>query len=269
MDVKTTIRTEMPKMMEISEIRKEAKGQTSYFFKETFDCKPGQFIMIWLPRVDEKPMAVSYSSKNEFAFTAQKVGPYTTALEKLKKGDKLGIRGPYGSSFSTKKNAVVVAGGVGMSSVSTQIDAQDKATVIYGARSKDHLMYIDRFKKENVLYATDDGSFGHKGFVTDVLREVLEKQKVGVVQTCGPEIMMQKVFELCEEYKVSCEASIERYMSCGFGVCGKCMVDDQIVCLDGPIFESKMLRKLTEFGKFARYRSGRKISLKEYHGGHE
>ena len=117
---------------------------------------------------------------------------------------------------------------------------------------------------------TDDGSFGRKGFTTDILREVLEnkKNKIKIVYTCGPEIMMKKVFEMCRKYKVECEASLERYMACGFGICGKCMVDDKILCVDGPIFNSKQLSQLLEFGNTARLKSGRKVSLKEYHEVH-
>ena len=268
MSQKTHCRTEMPQLLEISNIVKEGKGQFSFFFKKKIDARPGQFLMIWLPEVDEKPMAISYLTKNEFAFTTQTIGPFTTALENLKIGDKLGIRGPYGNNFSIKKNTCIVGGGVGMASVSTLIDASSDPIIINGARSKDHLIYLQRYKNKKMLCTTDDGSFARKGYTTEVLKEVLEKQKVSIVQTCGPEIMMKKVFDLCEQYKVPCEASLERYMSCGFGVCGKCMVDDQIVCVDGPIFSSEKLRVMGEFGNSARLKSGKKVSLKEYHAAH-
>ena len=256
-------------MLEVSEVVQEGKGLTSFFFKHNLDCKPGQFIMVWLHGFDEKPMAVSYLTKNEFAFTSQAIGKFTNALEKIKKGDKLGIRGPYGNSFSIKENACVVAGGVGISSVSTLIDALKNPNIIYGARSKENLIYLKRYKNKNLMITTDDGSFGRKGFTTEVLEEVLSKnKKIKIVQTCGPEIMMKKILDICNKYKVECECSVERYMSCGFGVCGKCMVNDQIVCVDGPIFNSKQLSKMAEFGKFARLKSGRKVSLKEYHEVH-
>src|SRR3989338_11213592 len=129
-------RTEIPTMLEVSDVVKEGKGQSSFFFRQKIECRPGQFIMVWLPGVDEKPMAVSYHNKNEFAFTSQAIGKFTNALEKIKKGDKLGIRGPYGNFFSIKARhgervsrgashvtACVVAGGVGISSVSTLIDS--------------------------------------------------------------------------------------------------------------------------------------------------
>ena len=262
-------RTEIPAMLEVSDVIKEGKGQTSFFFRHNLDCKPGQFVMVWLPGFDEKPMAVSYYNKNEFAFTSQAIGKFTNVLEKIKKGGKLGIRGPYGNSFSIKEKACVVAGGVGMSSVSTLIDALKNPLIIYGARTKEHLIYLKRYKNKSILITTDDGSFGRKGFTTDVLEEVLKKnKKIKIVYTCGPEIMMKKVFDICNRYKIECEASLERMMKCGFGVCGACMVDDRIVCMDGPIFNSKQLNNLSEFGNFSRLKSGRKVTLKEYHSTH-
>jgi len=259
-------RTEIPQMMEITKVVSEGKGQKSFFFKQNIDCKPGQFVMVWLPEVDEKPMAVSYYKKGEFAFTSQIVGGFTKALDSLKKGDKLGIRGPYGNSFSLKGNACAVAGGVGLSSVSTLIDSLKNPLIIYGTRSKEHLIYLRRYKNSNMIVTTDDGSFGRKGFTTDILKEQLEaNKKIRIVYTCGPEIMMKKVFDICNEHKVECEASLERMMKCGYGICGACMCSDKIVCIDGPVFNSQRLSKLEEFGKFARLKSGRKVTLEEYH----
>ncbi|MEK6949546.1 MAG: dihydroorotate dehydrogenase electron transfer subunit [Nanoarchaeota archaeon] len=269
------MRTEIPQMMGISEVVSEGKGQKSFFFKQNIECKPGQFVMVWLPGVDEKPMAISYYKKGEFAFTSQAVGKFTDVLDKLRKGDKLGIRGPYGNSFSIKKNACVVAGGVGLSSVSTLIDTLKNPLVIYGARSKEHLIYLKRYKGKNMFITTDDGSFGRKGFTTGILKEQLESnnknnsnKKINIVYTCGPEIMMKKVFDLCQKYDVECEASLERMMKCGYGVCGACMCSDKIVCMDGPIFNSAQLKKMPDFGNFARLKTGRKVSLKEYHAVH-
>ena len=261
-----TCRTDIPTILEISDVVHETKEQKSFFFRHSLQCKHGQFIMVWIPGLDEKPMAVSYLSKNEFAFTSKSIGRWTFALEKFRKGDKLGIRGPYGNSFSAKENSCVVGGGVGMASVSTLIDVLKNPIIINGARSKEYLIYLKRYKSKNMIAATDDGSYGRKGFTTDVLDEVLtNNKKIKIVYTCGQEIMMKKVFEICQRHKVECEASLERYMACGFGICGKCMINDRIVCVDGPIFNSKQLSKLPEFGNFARLKSGRKVTIQEYH----
>ncbi len=263
-------KTDIPQMLEIGNVVREAKNQKSFFFKKSIDCKPGQFVMVWIPGIDEKPMAVSYWRKDEFAFTSNAIGKWTNYLDKFKKGDKAGIRGPYGTSFSIKQNACVVGGGVGMASVSTLIDSLKNPVIINGARSKEHLIYIKRYKNKNMIVATDDGSYGRKGFTTEVLKEILEnkKNRIKIVYTCGPEIMMKKVFEICQKHKVECEASLERYMACGFGICGKCMINDKICCVDGPIFNSRQLSKMPEFGNFARLKSGRKVTIKEYYGRH-
>ncbi|MBI2134410.1 dihydroorotate dehydrogenase electron transfer subunit [Candidatus Woesearchaeota archaeon] len=262
-------RTEIPKIMEIFKVVNEGKGQKSFFFKGKIDSKPGQFVMVWLPDVDEKPMAISYWNKNEFAFTSQVVGKFTTYLDSLKKGDKIGIRGPYGNNFSIKGNACVVAGGVGVSSVSTLIDSLKNPLIIYGARTKQHLIYLKRYKNKKMLIATDDGSHGRKGYTTDLLNEVLSKNsKIKMVYTCGPEIMMKKVLDICNSYKIECEASVERMMKCAYGVCGACMINDKIVCMDGPVFNSKQLNAMPEFGSFARAKTGKRVSLHEYHSIH-
>jgi len=259
------LKTDIPQMMEISKVVQEGKDQKSFFFRHSMDCKPGQFIMVWLPGLDEKPMAVSYTNKNEFAFTCHSIGPFTKSLDKLKSGDKVGIRGPYGNYFSAENNSCIVGGGIGMASVSTLIDVLKNPIIINGARSKSLLIYLKRYKNKNMIVTTDDGSYGRKGFTTNVLEELLKNnKKIKIVYTCGPEFMMKKVFDICKKHKVECEASLERYMACGFGICGKCMINDKIVCVDGPVFNSRQLRKFTEFGCFARLKSGRKVSLKEY-----
>jgi len=152
-----------------------------------------------------------------------------------------------------------------MASVSTLIDSLSNPIIINGARSKNHLIYLKRFKSKNMLIATDDGSYGIEGFTTEILEQELKKNKINIVYTCGPEIMIKKVFDICRTHNVECEASLERMMKCGFGICGACMIDDQIVCIDGPIFKTKLLSKMSEFGKFARLKTGRKVTLKEYH----
>lgn len=278
-----TLKTDIPQITPISKVVQEAKDQKSFFFKRSINSKPGQFVMVWLPGLDEKPMAVSYHTKNEFAFTSKAIGKFTNALDKLKKGDNLGIRGPYGNCFSTKDRhgerdssrashvtACVVAGGVGMASVSTLIDNLKNPIIINGARSKDFLIYLKRYRHKKMIVATDDGSYGRKGLVTEALEEVLyQNKRIKIVYTCGQEMMMKGVLEICRKYKVDCETSVERYMACGFGICGKCMINDKIVCLDGPIFNSKQLSKMSEFGNLSRLKSGRKVTIKEYHSTHQ
>ena len=168
-----TCKTDIPQLMEISHVVEEGKNQKSFFFKQSINCKPGQFMMVWIPNIDEKPMAVSYWNKNEFAITSQAIGKFTNSLDTLKKGDKVGIRGPYGNGFKARQNACVAGGGVGMASVSTLIDVLKNPVIINGARDEEHLIYLKRYKNKNMITTTDDGSSGKKGFTTAVLKEIL------------------------------------------------------------------------------------------------
>ena len=115
------------------------------------------------------------------------------------------------------------------------------------------------------LISTDDGSEGYKGYTTDILEEKLLKKnnKIDKVYSCGPEIMMKKVVDICYKYKVSCEVSLERYMKCGFGVCGQCSVDLEGICIcqDGPVFSGTKVGKIKEFGKYHRDKAGIKKSF--------
>ncbi|MDO8480233.1 MAG: dihydroorotate dehydrogenase electron transfer subunit [Nanoarchaeota archaeon] len=261
------LRTELPKIFKVSRVAIEAKGHKSIFLSGTLDSKPGQFIMVWLPGVEEKPMAVSEVGAEEFAFCYHTLGPFTQACDKLKPGDKIGIRGPYGNGFGIREHAMVVGGGVGMSSVSTLIDALSNPLIINGARDKEHLLYLERFKGKQMTVCTDDGSAGKKEFTTDALKEALDANpNIRMVYTCGPELMMKKVVELCNERMVDCEASVERYMKCGFGVCGNCLIDDRIICTEGPVFSGLRLKEMQEFGTFARLKTGKKVPLSEYYG---
>jgi len=264
------LKSDMPTVLPISRVIREGKDQKTIFVKHIEGIKPGQFYMLWIPGLDSKPYAVSYFKKNEIGFTSMAIGKFSNAFDKLIVGDKIGLFGPYGNSFSIKKNSCVVAGGIGISSVSTLIDKLKSPTIIYGVRKKDYLIYLKRFKEKNINITTDDGSFGRKGYTTEILEEFLmeNRGKIKIVYTCGPEIMMKKVLDLCNKYNVDYEASLERYMACGYGICGKCMINDKITCIDGPVFNSKQLIDMFEFGKYARLKSGKKVTLEEYHKWH-
>lgn len=105
-----------------------------------------------------------------------------------------------------------------------------------------------------VLISTDDGSCGEKCFATDLLEKVLTEKKIDFVFSCGPELMMKRVAEICRDAKIPCELSLERFMKCGIGVCGSCAMDDSgfCVCSDGPIIAGEKALKMVEFGKYRR-----------------
>ncbi|WP_456398522.1 iron-sulfur cluster-binding protein, partial [Palaeococcus sp. (in: euryarchaeotes)] len=113
------------------------------------------------------------------------------------------------------------------------------------------MLDIEKYVDE-IVFTTDDGSLGIKGFPTDVLAE--RKDEFEQVYTCGPEIMMAKVLEIMDFKNV--QVSAERYMKCGIGVCGSCALGKYLVCKDGPVFYGEELKE-TELGKFKRLPDGR------------
>ena len=245
----------------IKQIIDENYKTKTFFFNEDIDIKPGQFIMLWLPPIDEKPFTLSY--KKPTGITVELKGNFTRELFKLKQGDNLFYRGPFGNGFTASaKKALVIAGGMGLAGVSLLIESLKNPKVIFGAKQKMDLFFTNRFDME---ICTDDGSIGYKGFATEKLKQLLKEEKYDIIYTCGPEIMMKKVFDIAEKYNIPCEASLERFMFCGIGVCGSCACGNKLVCRDGPVFNSDNLREMNDFGIYAKLKNGRKASLQEYY----
>jgi len=263
----------MPKIFRIKEVRKENPNAITIFIQGHIDYNPGQFIMLWLPGIDEKPFAISYHEDDYFAVTIEKKGEFTDKIFNIRPGAKIGIRGPFGNGFTIKNNAMVVAGGLGIAPALSLIKKIKNSIIIQGAKSKRSLLFLRDNKllewasKNNntMAYCTDNGTFGMPGFTTHVFEQALKKVKPSIVYTCGPEMMILNVFNICEKNNIECEASLERFMKCGIGLCGSCAINDQLVCKDGPVFNSEKIRKLTELGKFAKLASGRKVPIKEYY----
>lgn len=262
-----TIVNQTPVMLRVAKKKVENKNFATLFFNHDLLFKPGQFIMLWIPGVDEKPYTISFHSKTRFGITIEAKGIFSQKAIELNRGDLIGIRGPFGNGFEIKKDydIAVVAGGCGMASLAVLVTKLDKnITFIHGARSKEYILYPDRFDTER-LFCTDDGSFGHKGLVTDILEEqILSGRHFDMVYACGPEIMMYNVFKICEKHNIPCQVSLERYMRCGFGVCGACVCGRQVVCKDGPVFGSKALRDMKDFNTKALLKSGKDVDLSSY-----
>lgn len=247
-------------MCKIIDILDESPTVKTFLLDKEFDFKPGQFAMVWIPGIDEKPFG--FSSKN--SISVAKVGRFTEKIHSLKKGDLLGIRGPYGNNFECIGNKILaVAGGIGSAPIISAVEEFSKMNVevtsIIGGRTKDELLFLDRFEKCGRIFAcTDDCSYGFGGFTTEKMLELLSKEKFDMVITCGPEIMMKKVVEIAENNDMPIQVSLERYMKCGIGICGQCAVDDEglCVCKDGPVFWNDKLKFVSEFGKYKRDASG-------------
>jgi dihydroorotate dehydrogenase electron transfer subunit len=226
---------------------------------------PGQFFMIWIPGVDEIPMSVSEITKDVKGITFRKIGDATHALYHLSPGSKIGVRGPYGNGFKlTGKHLLFVGGGTGVAMLAPAVEyarkRKLKSTMIIGVKTKNELFFEDRLRRygATVLVSTDDGSKGYKGFASDLAKEILTKENIDAVYTCGPETMM-KTLLYCSR-TIPFQASLDRYMKCSIGICGQCCIGKGLrVCLDGPIFDGKTLKKVEDFGIYRRDAAGRKI----------
>jgi len=267
----TMIQFGQPVMLKIDEIRNESIDSKTFIFKQSLTYQIGQFIMVWLPGIDEKPFAISNYGNDFFGFTALSRGKFTKQLHKMSVGDCVGVRGPFGRGFtipdrikSGDAKACVVGGGCGMASLITLIEAiqQSNVMVLNGATTVSQLIFADRF--ENMIIMTDDGSIGKKGYPTDILKELHKERKFNIIYTCGPEIMMFKVYEFCKKNNVPCEASLERYMKCGIGICGQCVCDGKMVCKDGPVFNAQELSRMSDFGRYSLLKSGKRVTVQEY-----
>jgi dihydroorotate dehydrogenase electron transfer subunit len=227
--------------------------------------KPGQFLMVWIRGVDEVPMTMSYDD----SITVQKVGEATEALFRLKKGDSVGIRGPYGNGWELIGDSILlISGGVGSAPLAPLAEKAAaigvQVTTLAGYRTKEEVHFAERFRKAGkTIIATDDGSYGHKGFVTDLMKDI-DLNMFTQIYCCGPEKMMFRVLGILDERKMAAcsQLSLQRYLKCGIGVCGSCCMDPYglRVCRDGPVFPGDRLLD-TEFGKYARDASGRRIKI--------
>jgi len=255
----------IPTMTPILKKATETTDITTITFQYPGPMNPGQFFMIWVPGVDEIPMSVSSISPTQKAITFRDIGEATHALSQLNTGDLIGVRGPYGNGFSiTGKHPLFVGGGTGIAMLAPAVEQAYKktitSTVILGAQSKNQLFFEDCFKKygATVLLCTDDGSAGFKGFASELAKEILKKQRIDAVYTCGPEQMMKAILSSCTT--IPFQASLERYMKCAVGLCGQCCIGNGLrVCADGPIFDGTTLKKVKDFGVYHRDAAGRKI----------
>jgi dihydroorotate dehydrogenase electron transfer subunit len=250
----------------IDQVVKEGAGITTLRFPHDRDVSPGQFLMVWIPGVDEIPMSASYIYGMK-GISVKEVGEATKALSSLRPGDKLGVRGPYGKGYEVPSGRVLlVGGGTGMASlmpVADFIGDRKKVGILIGARSSSELIFVERAKRvsEEVWLSTDDGSSGFHGTVVQMARERMRSVRYDVVLGCGPERMLSGLLALCQEVGVPCQLSLERYMKCGAGLCGSCALDGIRVCADGPVLCGDELAGLPEFGRSKRDESGRKVKL--------
>ncbi len=228
---------------------------------------PGQFAMVWIPGVNELPMSVMISQESgKAAFTVRRHGLASTGLFNIQVGQQIGVRGPYGNSFDLKQGKLLLVGGgtglVPMMRLLTFVKPDDDVTLLIGAKSKNEVFFEDlanvllKNNSHRVIVATDDGTYGEKGFVTNIVEKLVNETRFDGVYTCGPEIMMYKIVQLAHSKGLFVQASLERMMKCGVGICGSCCVGEDLVCKDGTVFDGVHLLSNKEFGHFHRNKAG-------------
>jgi dihydroorotate dehydrogenase electron transfer subunit len=247
----------MPRAVSVTGIIRETPKIRTFRFSESFRFTPGQFVMVWVPGVDEIPMALS----GEDTISVQEVGDATSAMFRLKRGDLLGFRGPFGEGFSVGGEVLAIAGGIGAAPLLPLAMAGKVAVFLLGAGTGRDLPFRKALaRKTDLRVATDDGSSGHHGPVTGLLGD-LDLKAFDRICACGPEPMMRAVLGRLGEEGIAARGqfSLQRYMKCGVGLCGSCAIDPSglRVCREGPVLRGDQLAG-TEFGRYARDASGRR-----------
>jgi NAD(P)H-flavin reductase len=224
------------------------------------DPLPGQFYMLaaekrwggedgrpYLPRAFSFARArTAPGGGAELDFLLEEIGPGTRRLAEVRPGEGLHLLGPLGQGFRPGAGrALLVGGGIGVAPLICLSDALGSdAHLLLGFRTSAYAEAANLFNGEPTL-ATDDGSVGRAGLVTDLLREELDQHGPTTVFACGPPPMLEAIRSLCVEREVPAQLALESGMACGFGACMGCVVptkDGYVrVCLDGPVLDADVL----------------------------
>lgn len=224
--------------------------------------RPGQFVMLSpgavaaVPRLDPllpRPMAIYTAANGELDVLYKVTGRGTALLADARPGERVGTVGPLGTGFPEPEpgeDALLVGGGTGIASLydlAARAAGRARVAVLLGARSAPDLMGRDDFAALDVALhvATEDGSEGRRGLVTDLLADALEERPGARVYACGPTPMMRRAAELAAPRSAPCHVSLENRMACGFGICLGCAVPTSsgfdLVCREGPVFDAANL----------------------------
>jgi NAD(P)H-flavin reductase len=216
-------------------------------FDRKLNIQAGEFVFLWIPGLGEKPF--SALTDDPFTLAVIDVGNFTHALMDLPPGTQAYVRGPHGIPVAPPEDAniIAVAGGTGLAAVYQIARDFGNAEVFVGARSAERLYYLEECRRiAQVHVATDDGSAGYQGVVTELLRERLqamsqaEREKL-VFYNCGPARMVHAANavqrEFCEPRQIF--SSIDYLTKCGVGICGACATPDgRRLCVDGPFLQA-------------------------------
>jgi dihydroorotate dehydrogenase electron transfer subunit len=216
--------------------------------EDNAEIKAGQFYMLklngatFLPR----PISICEKSNNQLVFLYAVVGNGTKEFTKLEESDEISLTGPLGNGFNLGieyGKVALVSGGIGtapMLELAKKLREKNKDQKIdLYAGFRDEIYLIDELKEyvNEALVSTNTGKYGHKGFVTDILKP----ENYDTVLCCGPEIMMRKIVDMCKEKSVKVYVSMEKHMACGVGACLVCTCKTKDghkrTCKDGPVFD--------------------------------
>ncbi len=247
----------------------ETPSTVTWRFRDPTPAAPGQFVMVWVPGDDELPMSLSYTDGETKGVTVKAMGATSRRIQEIPPGTRIGIRGPYGNRFAlTPRRLLIVGGGSGTAVLAPGAEAlrRDGAEVVgaLGATTAAEMLFAERLRSAGarIELATDDGSLGHAGYVTEVADRLLgEPGRFDAVWTCGPEVMMRKVALAARARGVPAFGSVERQMKCALGMCDACALGPYHVCVDGPVFPAETLLGLSEFGRSKRDPSGRLVPV--------
>jgi dihydroorotate dehydrogenase electron transfer subunit len=244
----------LPTPFPIRSIREENYRTKTFVLDGRLEAYPGQFVMAWLPRFDEKPFSLVDNDPLTLMVTA--VGPFSHLLHDKKVGDMLWVRGPFGNGFHVNRpeaRLALIGGGYGVAPLywlgRTQLGIASQITTIIGARTAADVLYDNRFVElaeasgetsttVDLIITTEDSSRGIAGRVTHALEPLLQLGQIDEIHACGPHAMLAALGELGKQYGVSTQLSWEAYMRCAVGICGSCEHEGRLLCLDGPVLKT-------------------------------
>ncbi len=255
----------------IAAIREENASLRTFTFHGNLSASPGQFIMLTIFSEGEKPFSILDVDEKSFSMTIKNIGPFTNKLFSMDVGDLVSIRGPYGRSFKRQTGNILMVGGgfatppLRFLAKKLREDDVKKLVNINGAHSEEDLLYVEDFEIlcHQSHIATDNGSLGYMGTSVDVMEQVLQNEKFDQVYISGPEKMAKAAVAVAKKHQLPYEVNLERYMKCGVGICGSCVMDPTgfILCMEGPIVDDQTLDKLEDFGTAHRGKTGAKTAL--------
>jgi dihydroorotate dehydrogenase electron transfer subunit len=230
----------LPSPARVSAVAVENYRTRTLRLDRSLAAEPGQFLMLWLPGLDEKPY--SPQAADPIAVTVTAVGPFSRALHRLAVGDTLWLRGPFGRGFSPQgSDHLLVAGGYGVAPLAFLARrlrvAGHRVRVLIGGRSAEDILLLGTFAAlgTETSVTTEDGSLGMAGTVTDALEPLLCTDPPDCLYACGPHGMLVALEELARGAALPAQLSWEAYMRCGLGLCGSCVHRGVVLCSEGPV----------------------------------